>query len=63
MIEILKTGECAKCKHAVLELESYTLYSFKDQETKYNLKCIHEDVCSEWKQKLDRIPAERECYI
>ncbi len=63
MIEILKTGECADCKHAALELESYTEYSFTDQEIKYDLRCIHEDVCSEWKQKLDRVQAKRMHYI
>ncbi len=59
MIEILKTGKCADCKHAVLELESYTVYSFTDQVIKYDLKCIHEDVCSEWEQKLDRSKAKK----
>lgn len=52
MVKILMDGMCEGCKHAELELESYVADSFTEQETKYSLRCSHQDVCESWDDKL-----------
>lgn len=52
MVKILMDGMCEGCKHADLELESYICDDFTEQETKYSLRCSHQDVCMSWNGKL-----------
>lgn len=52
MVKILMDSMCENCKHADLELESYIYNDFTGQETKYSLRCSHQDVCMLWNDKL-----------